>query len=318
MQSIATRGWQRALAPRAFVPRAFARRAFAMRSLAALLATLAALLPLAAQASQPTQASQRQATAPAATASAALPSAVAQPQAAALAPATGAEPANASAADTLASINAELQRWVEQSATGTWSIGGGASPDGDAALPALRVEVTLSPSTRLRLPGCARIEPFLPPNTRLWGKSYIGLRCAEGANWSTLMPITVSVYGPALVANVPMPFNSMPDPANFRIDEVDWTAPGGVPVADPALLAGRALGRPLAAGQVLRPGDLRIPQTFTAGDPVRIRMVGQGFSISAGGFAMNAAGEGQTLRVRTETGKMLVGVVRERTVEVKL
>ena len=47
-------------------------------------------------------------------------------------------------------------------------------------------------------------------------------------------------------------------------------------------------------------------------------MVGRGFSISSGGFAIGAAGEGQTLRVRTETGKMLVGVVRERTVEVKL
>lgn len=289
MQSIAIHRWPRALAASLFT---------------ALLATLAAW-PFGAQASQ------RQA--PAAT-----PLAAAQPSAAAATPAPPAEQTGASAADTLASVSAELQRWIEQSAAGTWTIGGVASPDGDAALPALRVEVTTSPSTRLRLPACARIEPYLPPNTRLWGKSYIGLRCAEGANWSTLMPITVSVYGPALVANVPMPFNTIPDPANFRIDEVDWTAPGGVPVADPALLTGRALGRPLAAGQVLRPSDLRIPQTFAAGDPVRIRMVGRGFSISSGGFAIGAAGEGQTLRVRTETGKMLVGVVRERTVEVKL
>jgi flagella basal body P-ring formation protein FlgA len=69
---------------------------------------------------------------------------------------------------------------------------------------------------------------------------------------------------------------------------------------------------------MLRANDLRVPRTVSAGDPIRIRLIGQGFAVSAEGFAMAAAGEGEPLRVRTGSGKMLVGIVRERILEVRL
>lgn len=225
----------------------------------------------------------------------------------------------------LDSLAPQLQRWIEESAASTWTVrlpnaaDADSDGNGDTAAAGLRVEVKVGRANRgLRLAPCAHIEPFLPPNARLWGRGFIGVRCAEGASWSTMIPVTVAVYGPALVANLPIPAGAMPRVEDFRIDEVDWTQTGGLPVSDPAWLAGRALGRPLSAGQVLRAADLRVPQTIAAGDPVRIRMVGTGFSVSASGFAMAGAGEGQSLRVRTETGRMLVGTVRERTVEIRL
>lgn len=214
-----------------------------------------------------------------------------------------------------------LQHWVEQAASATWSarLPAGASAASDAADPGLRVEVQLGRlNPGLRLAACERIEPFVPPNARLWGRSHIGVRCVAGASWTTMLPVTVSVFGPALVANVPMALGSLPDPDNFRIEEVDWTRSRAAPIADPARLAGKSLGRPLSAGQVLHANDLRIPRTFSAGDPVQIRVLGQGFSVSATGFALAGAGEGESLRVRTEAGRMLVGTVRERTVEVRL
>lgn len=249
--------------------------------------------------------------------------------------AVGAQPAVApgpsEASSPLDAIAPTLQRWVEESAASTWTVrlpnganaganaGADAADDGNADAAGLRVEVKVGrPNRAMRLAPCARIEPFLPPNAKLWGRGFIGVRCAEGASWSTMIPVTVAVYGPALVANLPIPTGTIPRPEDFRIVEVDWTQTAGLPVSDPAWLAGRSLGRPLSAGQVLRAGDLRIPQTITAGDPVRIRMIGTGFSVSASGFAMAGAGEGQSLRVRTETGRMLVGTVRERTVEVRL
>ncbi|MFP5406655.1 MAG: flagellar basal body P-ring formation chaperone FlgA, partial [Gammaproteobacteria bacterium] len=218
----------------------------------------------------------------------------------------------------------ELQRWVAESALASWSSnpsapGDGGNEAGGLTPDAVRVEVTLGQlNPRLKLAACERIEPFLPPNARLWGRGYSGVRCIEGATWTTMLPVTVSVFGPALVANLPMATGTIADPQAFRTEEVDWTRSQGVPVSDPALLAGRALGRPMAPGQVLRAADLRVPQTFSAGDPVRIRLVGHGFTISSEGFAMAGAGEGQSLRVRTAAGKMLVGIVRSRVVEVKL
>ncbi|MCD6674789.1 MAG: flagellar basal body P-ring formation chaperone FlgA [Burkholderiaceae bacterium] len=227
-------------------------------------------------------------------------------------------------ASPMADMGPQLQRWIEESAASTWTVrlpadSDASAADDEAGRAGLRVEVQVGKLNRgMRLAPCARIEPFLPPNAKLWGRGFVGVRCAEGASWSTMIPVTVSVFGPALVANLPLPAGAMPSADDFRIEEVDWTRTTGVPVSDPAWLAGRSLGRPLSAGQVLRANDLRIPQTIAAGDPVRIRMVGSGFSVSAGGFALSGAGEGQSLRVRTETGRMLVGTVRERTVEVRL
>lgn len=236
--------------------------------------------------------------------------------------AIGATPAIAAGTGSAGPLQSvPLQRWVEEAASSTWStrIPTNALPGSDSADPAMRVDVQLGRlNPALRLAACERIEPFLPPNARLWGKTHIGVRCVAGASWTTMLPVTVSVFGPALVANVPMSVGSLPDPRNFRVDEVDWTRARAAPIADPALLAGRSLGRPLSAGQVLYANDLRIPQTVSAGDPVHIRVLGPGFSVSATGFALAGAGEGQSLRVRTEAGRMLVGTVRNRAVEVRL
>ncbi len=238
--------------------------------------------------------------------------------AAAASPAPAAQAAS-NAPSPLAGVAPQLQRWVEESAASTWTTRLPGDGGDDSAPGGLRVEVKvgrLNPG--MRLAPCARIEPFLPSNAKLWGRTYVGVRCVEGATWSTMIPVTVSVYGPALVANLPMPMGALPRPEDFRIEEVDWTRSAGAPVSDPSWLEGRSLGRPLSAGQVLRANDLRVPQTVSAGDPVRIRMIGTGFSVSSSGFAMAAAGEGQSLRVRTETGRMLVGTVRDRTVEIRL
>lgn len=216
---------------------------------------------------------------------------------------------------------ADLQRWVEASAAAAWTgRQGDADSHGAASNGApIRVEVRVgSLGGRPRLPACTRFEPFLPPNARLWGPSHIGVRCVEGGSWTMMVPVTVSVYGPALVADRPLAAGAAADIDSFRLDRIDLTATRGTPVADAALLAGRALARPLRAGEPLRAQDLRVPQTVAAGDPVRIRLLGQGFAVSSDGFALAGAGEGQSLRVRTSAGRMLVGTVRDRVVEVRL
>jgi flagella basal body P-ring formation protein FlgA len=60
-----------------------------------------------------------------------------------------------------------------------------------------RIEVVVGQlDSRLHLAPCAKIEPYLPNGTRLWGKSRIGLRCLQGATlWNVYLPITVKAYG---------------------------------------------------------------------------------------------------------------------------
>ncbi len=182
-----------------------------------------------------------------------------------------------------------------------------------------RVEIavgTLDP--RLQLAPCARIEPYLLPGTRLWGRTAIGVRCLEGASWTVALPVTVTVRGRAVVAGETLAAGSQPAGASLRLEEAELTREPGTPVTDPAQLVGKTLLRPVLAGQVIRVEHLRATPVVSAGDPVRISVIGQGFVIQAEGQALAAAGDGQPVRVRTESGRILAGTVRGRTVEVRI
>ncbi len=188
-----------------------------------------------------------------------------------------------------------------------------------AGHPGGRVEVTLGQlDPRIQLAPCGKIEPYLPAGMRLWGRASIGVRCVEGATWSVLLPVTVSVFSPALVANSALAAGSTPTEKDFRLEEVDLAREHGAVISNPAQLAGQVMARPIAAGQPIRADHLRIPPTIAAGDPVKVHVTGEGFSIAAEGIALAAAGDGQPLRVRTENGRILSGVVRDRVVEIKL
>jgi len=185
-----------------------------------------------------------------------------------------------------------------------------------------RVEVEVGQlDPRLRLAPCTNIEPFVPPGARLWGRAHVGLRCADsGANaarWQVFVPVTVRVFGPALVATRPIAAGQAFGTNDLTIAEVEWTRePNGV-LTDLAQLDGRVSARPINAGQPIPAAALRAPQVMSAGDQVRLIGRGGGFAITAQAVAMTAAQEGQTVRVRLESGRILTGVARVgRQVEV--
>lgn len=184
---------------------------------------------------------------------------------------------------------------------------------------ATRFDVQLGTVNTMALGPCRRTEPFLAAGARLWGRSSLGLRCTDGANWSVLLPVTVRAWGPALVAANPLPAGSSLGADDVREQEVELTRePPGL-LRDANRLQGLTLNRPVNPGQTLRLDMFRATLVVQAGDSVRLRINGTGFAVTATGQALNPAAEGQTLKVRTELGKVLTGVAREgRTVEVAL
>lgn len=189
-----------------------------------------------------------------------------------------------------------------------------------ASTPSARVEVevgTLDP--RLRLAPCERVEPYVPAGTRLWGRSRIGLRCASGpVAWNIYLPLVVKVYGRATVAARALPAGTLLAASDLEEAEVDIAhAAAPLRAAGPAL--GRTLARPLAAGQPLRAADLRARQWFAAGETVQVVAVGSGFRISGEGQALGPGFEGQSARVRVESGRIVTGQpVAVRMLELRL
>jgi flagellar basal body P-ring formation protein FlgA len=190
-----------------------------------------------------------------------------------------------------------------------------------AAAPGLRVQVRVGRlDPRLHLAPCAVVQPYLPAGTRLWGAARIGLRCIDAAvRWNVFLPINVDVFGPALVANEPLAAGRVLVAGDLRSAEVNLAASPSLPLIRNELAIGRTLARPLAVGDALHSADLRVRQWFAAGDSVRLVATGNGWLIGGEGQALAAGLEGQTVRVRTESGRVVSGVaVAERLVEVAL
>lgn len=172
---------------------------------------------------------------------------------------------------------------------------------------AVRVEVKVGKlDPRLRLAPCAKIEPYLPPGLPLWGQTRMGLRCTQGTKlWNVSLPVTVGVFTQATVVKANLAAGTTLDAASLGTAEVDIAAERGAAVADPALVVGRVLGRNLMAGSTLRQTDLKARQYFAAGETVRVVALGPGWQVITEGQAVNAGIEGQTARVRTESGRIL-------------
>ena len=184
----------------------------------------------------------------------------------------------------------------------------------------VRVEVEIGAlDPRLKLAPCARITPYLPQGTRLWGATRIGVRCDEGARWNVYLPVRVKVFAKALTVVRPLAAGTVLETAHLSVADIDLAAEPGSAVRADAEAIGRALSRPLRAGQALRRGDLRPRQWFAAGDTVRIVLHGTGYSVVSEGRAIGPGLEGQTARIRTEGGRVVSGrVVGTRQVELLL
>jgi flagella basal body P-ring formation protein FlgA len=210
-----------------------------------------------------------------------------------------------------------LEAGLEQQVRALAAAGGNNAPPTGVT----RVEVAVGQlDTRLRLAPCQRVEPYLPNNARLWGKTRIGLRCAQGpSHWNVYLPVTVKAFGRGLVATAGIASGSVLKAENLIESEVDL-AEDSMPVL---VDADRAIGRPLTQslrpGQSLRAGHLKPRIWFAAGDTVKVLALGPGFALEAEGQALSNGVEGQPARIRTENGRVLTGQpVGERRVELTM
>lgn len=189
------------------------------------------------------------------------------------------------------------------------------------ALPGVRIEVEpgrLDP--RLKLAPCARIEPYLPPGFKAWGTTRVGLRCTDGAvRWNVYLPITVKVFGPALVAVSALPAGSVLAEHDLQVAEVDLAAHAQPAITELDAAVGRPLALGLNPGDTLRQHQLRARQWFAAGETVKLVASGRGFAVHSEGLALAPGLEGRAVRVRTDSGRVVTGMpAGERLVEIAL
>lgn len=173
------------------------------------------------------------------------------------------------------------------------------------------VLVTIGPiDPRNRLPECSTLEAFLPAGARAWGSTTVGVRCTAPIAWTIYVPVKVAVFGDYLVVSRPLQAGQLVTASDLARRHGDLASEGDGAMLD----AARAIGLPariaIAAGQPLRSDMLRIPPVVKRGEQVRVLTQGPGFSVANEGRALNDAAEGQIVRIRLGSGKVLVGTAR--------
>jgi flagella basal body P-ring formation protein FlgA len=194
-----------------------------------------------------------------------------------------------------------------------------------AALPsdgqALRLDVNVGPlDSRLKLAPCGRVEAYLPPGSRLWGRSRVGVRCVDGmARWNVSLPATIKAFGLAWVVKSQVLAGAVLGAHDVVEAEVDWAEEPQAVLTDPGNWVGQVATRQLGTGQTLRQGMVKAPQVFQAGAQVRVVAQGAGFQVTGEAQALSAGVVGQMARVRMDSGRVATGLVLDvRTVKIEL
>ena len=149
-----------------------------------------------------------------------------------------------------------------------------------------------------------------------------GRACASGARrasacaarkaatpWNVYLPITVKVYGRAVV--VPAGADAGSTLAAADLSRGRGRPGRGIQPRHRRREGWRraaSLAQSIKPGQTLRQAQLKARQWFAAGDTVKVVASGDGFALEAEGQALNTGIEGQPAKVRTESGRVLTGI----------
>lgn len=169
-----------------------------------------------------------------------------------------------------------------------------------------------APTLPRQLAPCARLEPWLPPGARAWGRVRVGVRCSDGANWSLYIPATVRVTGDYLVSARALRPGDILGGGDLDMRRGELTAMGRQLLTDPAQAEGSQMRFAVAAGQPLRATMLAQPIVVRSGSPVKVVVVGAGFSAANQGTALSNGRAGALVRVRLRSGRVIQGVANVR------
>jgi flagellar basal body P-ring formation protein FlgA len=161
---------------------------------------------------------------------------------------------------------------------------------------------------RIALPACARLEAFLPTGSQFIGKTAIGVRCMEKGGWSIFVPVQINVSLNLLVSARQLPLGHTLQEQDLVSQNSDTSQTSGL--TDPKQAIGKVLRFSIAAGQVLREDMLRLPFSVTQGQIVSLVVQSERFNVRSVGASLGNASEGQTVQVRSSSGRVIGGVAR--------
>ena len=173
------------------------------------------------------------------------------------------------------------------------------------------VTITIDPpSANTRMAACDHYEFFLPAGTRLWGKIHLGVKCERPAVWTAYLQSSISVQGHYLRSARKINRGQPILESDIEITRGDLTTLPARYLTEAHQAVGRITKSTLASKQALTHDQLLQPAVIKQGQKVKVLVGGATFTASVSGVALQSAGEGESIKVRTESGRTLTGIAR--------
>ncbi len=162
----------------------------------------------------------------------------------------------------------------------------------------------------LKLAACVQPEVFLPPGSRAWGKTSVGIQCDAPVRWKIYVQASVSIKGQYLVTAHPLPQGHTITKQDIVFAEGDLTRmPAGI-FTNASQIIGQTVRSAMMAGSVLRQNMLKQALAVQQGQTVLLTTAGIGFTINAEGQALKNASLGQVVPVKVRSGQVVSGIAR--------
>lgn len=160
---------------------------------------------------------------------------------------------------------------------------------------------------RLKLAACDRLEYFLPPGSKEWGKLTVGVRCLTPRPWTIYVATNVRAFGDYVSTTKALASGQQISANDLQLTkgEISNFAPGLITQPDKAI--GKTLLTSQAAGVSLHQLMFKLIPLIQSGQSVKIFTTGAGFLATNDGIAINNAAEGQLVRARTNSGQIISG-----------
>ena len=175
-----------------------------------------------------------------------------------------------------------------------------------------KAEITITPMEQsTRLDYCPNPEAFFPPNSSAWGRTTVGVRCGQPKPWTVYVQANVSIIASYVVAANPLGQGQIISANDLQLQKGDLTTlPTGI-FTEVNRVIGTSPKMSLTAGAVIKQEMLKMPPVIQQGQGVRVSSKGTGFSITIEGQALNAAAEGEIVKVRVSNGSVVTGIAKK-------
>lgn len=161
---------------------------------------------------------------------------------------------------------------------------------------------------QLALAPCAAISASSPAGSKLWGRTTVVVRCTAPTSWTIYLPVTVSLVAPHLAAAKSIAAGQILAENDVDLVSSDVTTLLRGYLTDPHQVAGRVAAMQIMANAPLRPDSFKQISAIQAGQAVRIRAKGNGFTVTSEGVALTSANMGQPVQARTAAGQKVNGI----------